>query len=108
MKTIFIAGENIQKDKLVTISPEDGKVYKATPKEIATQQSTDDAVVEEKWLIYSLEHNGWWLPAERGYTLEKAKAGVYSYERACQIVESANINNLDVPNEAMIKICPKQ
>lgn len=106
MKTIYQAGQNLHTNDFVVISPDDGKVYKATPRDIAKQHDVlEQSPVVEKWLIYSLEHNGWWLPAECGYTLDKSKAGVYTYERACEIVESANIQNLDVPNEAMIKIC---
>lgn len=55
------------------------------------------------YLIWSIEHNGWWMPAERGYTQSRDKAGVYTFERASEIVKSANIHNKDVPNEAMIE-----
>ncbi len=106
MKHIYQAGQNLKENDFIVISPEDGKIYKATPRDIAKQHDVlEQSPVEEKYLIWSIEHSAWWCPAENGYTLEKAKAGVYSYERACEIVESANINNLDVPNEAMIKIC---
>ena len=57
-----------------------------------------------QWRIWSIEHNGWWKPNGDGYTTEKEKAGKYSYEEAVDIVESANINGLDTPNEAMIRI----
>lgn len=57
----------------------------------------------EKWLIWSIEHNGWWAPAERGYVHNKDDAGVYSYEQACEIVAGAN-RDMQRPNEAMVKI----
>lgn len=56
------------------------------------------------WLIYSLEHNGWWAPKETGYTPNIEEAGLYKYERACEIVENANkhLSTNVPPNEAMI------
>lgn len=62
---------------------------------------------DEKWLIWSIEHNGWWAPAERGYVHNKDDAGVYSYERACEIVAGAN-RDMQRPNEAMVKIEVKE
>lgn len=59
---------------------------------------------ETKWKIWSIEHSGWWKENRIGYTKEKEKAGVYSYKDALEIVEGANINNFDTPNEAMIKV----
>ena len=56
-----------------------------------------------KWLIWSIEHNGWWKPSYHGYTKLRSEAGIYSYDEALSIVEGANINNKDIPNEAMIK-----
>lgn len=55
------------------------------------------------WLIWSQEHSAWWCPLEKGYTKERRNAGTYSYRDACRIVESANINLKDEPNEAMVK-----
>lgn len=62
---------------------------------------------DEKWLIWSIEHNGWWAPAERGYVHNKDDAGVYSYERACEIVAGAN-RDMQRPYEAMVKIEVKE
>lgn len=58
----------------------------------------------KKWLIWSIEHNAWWASNSRGYTEIRENAGVYSYEDALKIVESANINENDIPNEAMIAL----
>lgn len=55
-----------------------------------------------RWLIWSIEHKAWWRPAHAGYTELKSDAGSYSYEEALDIVKGANINNNDIPNEAMI------
>lgn len=57
-----------------------------------------------KWIIWSIEHNRWWGPNHRGYVELRAEAGEYSYEEALKIVESANIQDRDIPNEAMICI----
>lgn len=57
---------------------------------------------EQKWLIWSIEHNAWWAPNSRGYTPYRSAAGKYSYEEALKIVEGANIGELNIPNEAMI------
>lgn len=65
--------------------------------------SASNYMTPEKWLIWSIEHNAWWAPAERGYVENRDDAGVYSYERACEIVKNAN-RDLQRPNEAMIKI----
>ncbi len=56
------------------------------------------------WLIWSNEHNGWWLPASHGYTQSRERAGAYSFEEAKKIVREANITLQDVPNEAMIEL----
>ncbi len=56
------------------------------------------------WLIWSIEHEGWWKAGWNGYTKFRTEAGVYSYEEAYKIVKGANINDNDVPNEAMIKL----
>lgn len=55
------------------------------------------------WLIWSIEHGAWWRPAHRGYTPNRGEAGLYSFAEACKIVESGNIGNHNVPNEAMVE-----
>lgn len=54
------------------------------------------------WLIWSMEHNAWWA-AESGYTKIRYNAGRFSYDRAREIVASANKYCGDKPNEAMIE-----
>ena len=63
----------------------------------------DKFVKDSKWYIWSIEHQGWWMPDENGYTSKKQYAGRYTFERACQIVKNANISNFEVPNESMIR-----
>lgn len=59
--------------------------------------------MNKKWLIWSIEHGAWWMPAHNGYTTSRDLAGRYGYEAALEIVEGANIGLNDVPNEAMIE-----
>lgn len=54
------------------------------------------------WLIWSIEHDGWWAPGELGYVKRREDAGLYSYERALEIVDGANKHTGDTPNEAMV------
>lgn len=56
-----------------------------------------------KWLIWSLEHEAWWMPNCDGYTVFRKRAGIYSYEEAVAIVNGANQSNSDRPYEAMIE-----
>ena len=56
---------------------------------------------ENLWLIWSLEHNGWWMPDRNGYHADIKKAGRYTFEEAREIVTDAN--NYNSVNEAM---CP--
>lgn len=56
----------------------------------------------KKWLIWSIEHKAWWKAGYRGYTELRWLAGSYSYDEALKIIDGANINKNDVPNEAMI------
>lgn len=55
------------------------------------------------YLIWSIEHTAWWRPHGTGYTPKRSEAGLYSFEEAEKIVESANIGLHDTPNEAIIK-----
>lgn len=56
------------------------------------------------YLIWSIEHEGWWKPRSMGYTELRSEAGMYTYEEAYRIVESANIGEHDIPNEAMVPV----
>jgi hypothetical protein len=58
------------------------------------------------WLIWSTEHDRWWMPNRCGYTHDREAAGRYTFYQACEIVGSANVH-LDAglqrrPNESMI------
>lgn len=58
---------------------------------------------QERWLIWSIEHDAWWMPNSRGYTKSRKGAGRYTFEEAIEIVEGANFYVVDGrPNEAMI------
>ena len=57
-----------------------------------------------KFLIWSIEHDGWWRPGRCGYTIHLAEAGRYSREEAAAIVEDANIasfNECAIPLECV-------
>lgn len=56
------------------------------------------------WIIWSIEHNAWWSPERRGYTVKKELAGQYSFEDAIEIVTQANKFTGNIPNEAMIPV----
>jgi len=58
----------------------------------------------DKWIIWSMEHKGYWEAGRRGYTPYKSLAGIYTYEEALEIVEDANKYLDGNPNEAMIKL----
>lgn len=62
---------------------------------------------ETVYIIWSEEHRAWWKPNHRGYTQKREEAGHYEFEEAQEIVLNANINENDVPNEAIvpIKVC---
>lgn len=55
-----------------------------------------------KWLIWSIEHDGWWKPNRHGYTKYKFQAGRYSFKDACEIVKNSNWRDKDNPEEAMV------
>jgi hypothetical protein len=46
---------------------------------------------EPLFVIWSIEHNGWWRPREIGYCETLAEAGRYPRARAAEIVKRANI-----------------
>jgi hypothetical protein len=71
-----------------------------------------------KWLIWSIEHGTWWRANGQGYCAEVSGAGVYTYEKALQIVTDANYSltldkpkkhdsYLNTPHEAMILVTPE-
>lgn len=59
---------------------------------------------ENKWLIWSIEHNAWWGTNRIGYTKSRKLAGRYSEQDAADIVHGANIARDDdqPPQEAMV------
>ncbi len=61
---------------------------------------------KRQWIIWSIEHRGWWKPNWRGYTEERDSAGKYTFAEARKIVKIGNIGNRDIPNEAMIEFIP--
>jgi len=56
-----------------------------------------------EYLIWSFEHNRWWLPARWGYTTNVEAAGRYSFDEALEITANANLTGL---NEAMVPLHP--
>ena len=60
--------------------------------------------MKRNWIIWSIEHKAWWKPNWGGYTERRESAGRYSFGDALKIVKGANINENDIPNEAMVKI----
>jgi hypothetical protein len=69
--------------------------------------------MNEQYIIWSIEHDGWWAPNKRGYVEKLANAGLYSYEEAFEIVRGANYclqlekppkfdKYMNTPHEAMI------
>jgi hypothetical protein len=43
------------------------------------------------FLIWSMEHQAWWRPGERGYTPVLTEAGHFDYDEAARIVRHANL-----------------
>jgi hypothetical protein len=44
----------------------------------------------DKWVVWSEEHGGWWMPGSLGYTQSLRLAGRYTEERAKLIEDTAN------------------
>jgi len=44
----------------------------------------------EQVRIWSYEHNAWWKPYSRGYTINKSETGLYDLSEAQDIVRGAN------------------
>ena len=49
---------------------------------------------DDRWLIWSYEHDAWWRPGAWGYTRELAEAGRYSGAEAERIIQRANVVTL--------------
>lgn len=58
----------------------------------------------EKWLIWSNEHEAWWKPNGNGYTNDRSLAGLYSLSDAIMYLKSANfgLSSKCKPNEAIV------
>jgi hypothetical protein len=58
----------------------------------------------EFYYIWSHEHQGWWGYNRMGYVTDIRKAGIYSYEEACDIVLQGNKYRgpTEPPYEAMV------
>src|SRR5262245_51140983 len=54
--------------------------------ELLRNPDTSDA-----WVIWSFEHDEWWMPNRRGYTIHLHEAGVYTQDEANEIVDTANV-----------------
>lgn len=60
---------------------------------------------EQKFLIWSNEHNAWWRPNSQGYTHSIEAAGRYSLKEAISVSNQANYgwsDMRDLPNELPI------
>lgn len=47
--------------------------------------------MNDRYLIWSNEHRGWWRSGEHGYSRDLAEAGHYSRDRALQICRKATM-----------------
>ncbi len=56
------------------------------------------------YLIWSLEHKSWWRENRKGYTENRSEAGQYEFDEAIDIVLEANIQENNIPNEAIVPI----
>jgi len=57
-----------------------------------------------KYLIWSVEHNGWWKQSQYGYSDDLSEAGLFSKEKAKEIIDNANRFHLEdvmIPNSAI-------
>ena len=57
-----------------------------------------------QYLIWSLEHTGWWRPGGIGYTVSRDIAGRFSLDEATAIVNKGNqyIDGRKAPMEAIV------
>lgn len=72
------------------------------------EEAVEEAT-ENRYLIWSFEHDAWWRPASIGYTKNRTEAGEYSFKEAMKIVLGANIHFSSqdpdkMPNEAMVPL----
>jgi len=58
---------------------------------------------DDRWLIWSYEHDAWWGPGGWGYTSVLAKAGHYERAEADRIVAKANIVKVNEVAVALAK-----
>lgn len=67
--------------------------------------------MEQKYLIWSWEHDAWWAPNSNGYVSDRGDAGEYSYEEALKICLNANYGfyrgREKMPYEGMVPVKPK-
>lgn len=63
-----------------------------------------------RYFIWSLEHRAWWRDNQRGYTTDRAKAGLYPLAEAMRICMKANqyIPDDQPPNEALVPLTPAE
>lgn len=54
-----------------------------------------------QYLIWSIEHTGWWRPGRSGYTQQLTQAGRYETAEAMEILEDANIVKV---NECLVPV----
>jgi hypothetical protein len=65
------------------------------------QKKILDGAKMKEWLIWSYEHDAWWLPLRTGYTKRAAEAGRYDIDEAVQIVADANKHS-NIVDECMV------
>lgn len=58
-------------------------------------------MADERYLIWSFEHQGWWRASLHGYTPDFEEAGHFTAAQALSICKTANFVGL---NEAMVPI----
>lgn len=58
---------------------------------------------QPNFLIWSHEHQGYWRPARRGYTQNRAEAGRYNLLEALGICADTNEHCGQFPNETMVR-----
>ncbi len=47
--------------------------------------------IEQMYLIWSNEHQGFWRPSKHGYTADQSEAGRFDWKQACEILKQANV-----------------
>lgn len=88
----------------------DGEVLDAVMSFLGHEQLEDEhfgayvPMVNEKYAIWSFQHNAWWAPLSRGYVHNLAHAGRYDREEARSICLGANYLKGPVIEEAMVPL----